>query len=118
MDSHYSATTKPIYYTTQIVWYILGLLEVLLAVRFSLKIFNANPLSGFVSFIYSASNVFVGIFSNIFHSPQVGGAVFELTTLLAMLVYWILVWAVIRLLLISKSVSTPEAADKLNEEEK
>ena len=118
MDSHDSPTTKPIYRSTQSVWYILGILEVLLAVRFALKLFNANSMSGFVGFIYSASNIFVGMFVSIFHSPQIGGAVFEITTLLAMLVYWFIAWAIIKLLIMSKSISTPEAAEKLNEEDK
>jgi hypothetical protein len=118
MDSHNSPTTKPIYITTQIIWYVLGLLEVALIARFVLKLFDANPAAGFVSFIYSATNIFVGLFNNIFHSPQIGGAVFELTTLLAMLIYWFVAWAVVKLLIMSKSISTPEAAEKLNKEDK
>jgi len=48
----------------------------------------------------------------------VSGVIFEWTTLLAMLVYWLIAFAIIKLLLIGKSVSTPEAATKLNAQEK
>ncbi|PIR88284.1 MAG: YggT family protein, partial [Candidatus Harrisonbacteria bacterium CG10_big_fil_rev_8_21_14_0_10_45_28] len=44
MDSSYtSSSTKPIYRGTQIVWYILGIIEVLLAFRLVFKLFGANP---------------------------------------------------------------------------
>src|SRR5665648_1103186 len=43
----------------RIVYYILGLLEVLLGFRLVFKLLGANPGSGFVSFIYSISEVFL-----------------------------------------------------------
>src|SRR3989344_3041660 len=104
MDSSYnSPTTKPIYRGTQIVWYVLGLLEALLAFRFALKLLGANPLSGFVSFIYAITQIFVDPFLNAFRITRIEGATFEWTTLLAMLVYWFAAWAIIRLLLMSKT---------------
>ena len=59
-----------------------------------------------------------GPFLSVFHVTQVLGSIFEWTTLLAMLVYWILAYAIVKLLLIGKTVSTPEAAAKLNTEDK
>src|SRR3989344_1969760 len=118
MDSSYtSPTTKPIYRGTQIVWYILGLLEVLLAFRFVLKLLAANPGAGFSSFIYNLSYPFVAPFLNVFRRTQIVGSVFEWTTLLAMLVYWLVAWGIIKLFFMSKTVSTPEAAQKLDEKE-
>jgi hypothetical protein len=35
-----------------------------------------------------------------------------------MLVYWLIAWAIIKLLLMGKPVSTPEAAEKLDEQNK
>ncbi|MEX2014174.1 MAG: YggT family protein, partial [Parcubacteria group bacterium] len=90
MDSSYtSATTKPLYRGTQIVWYILGILEALLAFRFVLKFLGANPGAGFTNFIYSSTSLFVAPFQNVFGVSQVDGSIFEWTTLLAMLVYWL-----------------------------
>ena len=37
---------------TRIIWAILGLLEILLGLRFVLKVIAANPDSGFAAFIY------------------------------------------------------------------
>ncbi len=117
MDSHVSPRTKPLYRGTQIVWYILGLIEVLLAFRFFLKLLGANPVAGFTSFIYGSTYIFAAPFLNVFRISQVAGKVFEWTTLLAMLVYWIVALGIIKLFLMSKDVSTPEAATKLNEQE-
>jgi hypothetical protein len=47
----------------------------------------------------------------------VEGSIFEWSTLLAMLVYWVIAIGIIRLFLMGKSVSTPEAAVKLEEQE-
>jgi len=116
-SSYNSPTTKPLYRGTQIVWYILGLIEVLLALRFILKLMAANPSAGFSSFIYSVSDFLAAPFISVFRYTQVEGSVIEWTTLLAMAVYWLIAWGIIRIFFMSKTVSTPEAAAKLDDEE-
>ncbi|MDO8523318.1 MAG: YggT family protein [bacterium] len=118
MDSYNSPTTKPLYKGTQIVWYVLGLLEVLLAFRFVLKLLAANPSAGFSSFIYTLSYPFATPFLNVFRATYVEGSIFEWTTLLAILVYWLVAIGIIKLFFMSKTVSTPEAAAKLDKENK
>lgn len=115
--SYNSSTTKPLYKGTQIVWYLLGLLEILLAFRFALKLFAANQSAGFTSFIYSVTGVFVSPFNSVFKISSIENNIFEWTTLLAMAVYWIIAMGVIKLFLMSKTVSTGEAAVKLNNQE-
>ena len=112
-----SPRTKPLYRGTQIVWYILGLLESLLAFRFVLKLLAANPNAGFSEFIYSITYPFVAPFLSVFKIARVEGSVLEWTTLLAMLVYWLIAWAIIKLFVMGKSVSTPEAAVKLDQQD-
>lgn len=117
MNSFNSRSTKPLYRGTQIIWYILGIVEVLLAFRFILKFLGANP-AGFTNFIYGITYIFAAPFLNVFRLTKVSGSIFEWTTLLAMLVYWIIAIGIIKIFLMSKTVSTPEAAVKLNEQEK
>ena len=117
MDSYNSSTTKPLFRGTQIVWYILGVVEVLLAFRFLLRMTGANPAAGFSSFIYSVTWLFAEPFIAVFNSTRVEGSIFEWTTLLEMVVYWIVAMGIIRLFLMSKTVSTPEAAQKLDDQE-
>lgn len=118
MDSFNSPSTKPLYRGTQIVWYILTIIEALLLFRFILKLLGANPAAGFTSFIYGITYVFSAPFLSVFRITHIQGSIFEWTTLLAMLVYWIIAIGIINLLLIGKTVSTPEAAVKLNNQEK
>ncbi len=117
MDSYNSPSTKPLYRGTQVVWYILGLVEAMLAFRFALKLLGANSTAGFTSFIYGVTHIFASPFLNVFSITQLEGSVFEWTTLLAMMVYWLIAFAVIKLFLMGKTVSTPEAAVKLNDQE-
>lgn len=118
MDSHNSPSTKPLYRGTQVVWYLLGLLEVLLAFRFVLKLLAANPKAGFSSFIYNVSYPFVAPFLSVFHISKLEGNVLEWTTLLAMLVYGLIGLGIAKLLVSGKTVSTPEAAQKLDNQTK
>ncbi len=118
MDSSNSPSTKPLYRGTQIVWYLLGLLEILLAFRFVLKLAAANSTAGFTSFIYGITHIFTAPFLSVFRITKVSGNIFEWTTLLAMFVYWVIAIGIIKLFLMGKTVSTPEAANKLNSQEK
>ena len=118
MDAYNSSSTKPLYRGTQIVWYLLGILEVLLAFRFLLKLLAANSGAGFTNLIYSITQPFAAPFLNVFRIVRVEGSVLEWTTLLAMLVYWLVATAIIRLLVMSKTTSTPEAAVKLDQQDK
>lgn len=117
MDSTNSPTTRPLYRGTQIAWYLLYCVEMLLALRFVLKLLGANTAAGFTSFIYSVTSVLAAPFLSVFHITHVQGSIFEWTTLLAMFVYWLIAVTVIRLLLIGRTVSTPEAAAKLAHED-
>ncbi len=114
MDASHSPTTKPLYRGTQIIWYLLGVVEVLLAFRFVLKFLDANAAAPFTDLVYSASSFLAAPFLSVFRVSQVAGSVFEWTTLLAMAVYWLIAVGLVQLLVMGKTVSTPEAGAKLN----
>lgn len=119
MDSSYtSSSTKSIYRSTQITWYILGIIEILLVFRFVLKLLGANPEAGFSSFVYGITYIFANPFLSVFHNTQIiSGSIFEWTTLLAIIVYWIIAVGINKILLIGKTVSTSEAAAELDNQE-
>ena len=117
MDAMSSGSTKPLYRGTQIVYYILGLVEVLLAFRLVLKLLGANAGAGFTSFIYSVTGPFTAPFIAVFKVSKAQGSVFEWTTILAMFVYWVVALGIIKLLVMGKTVSTPEAAVKLDQQD-
>jgi hypothetical protein len=108
------SNVRPLYRGTQIVWYVLNVLEVLLAFRFVLKAFGANPSAGFSSLVYALTYPFAEPFLNVFRVTRVAGATIEWTTLIAMAVYWLLAWAIVRLFVMGKPVSNLEAEVKLD----
>ncbi len=90
-----------------IVWYVVGLIEILLAFRFALKMFGANPTSGFVNFIYSVTGILTLPFDKIFSvgRPETGDvvrSVFEPSILVAAVVYLLLGWGIVKLLTLNR----------------
>jgi hypothetical protein len=75
-------------------------------------------MPGFTCFIYGVTYIFASPFISVFRTTYVEGSIFEWTTLLAMFVYWVVAIGIIRLFLMSKTVSTPEAAVKLDNQAK
>lgn len=82
---------------TSVTYFILGVLEVLLLLRLLLRLLGANEASGFVTFIYSLTHIFVGPFNGIFNDQALGRSVFETSTLIAMIVYALLAWGIVSL---------------------
>lgn len=72
----------------RIIWYIAGIIIALLALRMILLLLAANQGSAFVDFIYGLSGVFAWPFFGIFsYQPAYGEAVFEISSLVAIIVY-------------------------------
>lgn len=88
------------------VWFLTGVIEVFLAFRFFLKLLGANPASGFVSFVYSVSSPLTAPFRGIFSTPTTEGdittSIFETSTLVAVIVYALLGWAIVKLMALSQ----------------
>ncbi len=108
---------KPLYRGTQIIWYIFYVIEALLLFRFLLKLIGANPTAGFTQFIYSFSGFFMAPFLYIVRSPSALGSTIEFSTIIALLVYWVLAWGIVRLLVMGKPVSKVEAHVKLADQD-
>ena len=81
---------------TRIIWTFLGVLEILLGLRFMLKLIGANPESGFAWFVYGLSGLFVMPFTDLVPSWLNGKTILEVTTLIAMAVYVLFFWGVVR----------------------
>ncbi len=80
-----------------IVYGIVGFIEVLVGLRFILRLLGANPDSGFVQGVYEWSTPFVTPFAGIFGqeatvtgSGVVTTSVFDWTALIALVVYAII----------------------------
>ncbi len=80
------------------VYYLSGALEILLLLRFILRLTGANPANAFAAFIYALSNVFVAPFSTLFAAPAIEKAgTFDVSALVAIAVYALLAWLAAKL---------------------
>lgn len=96
---------------TKYIYYVLGVLEVFFAFRFIFKILGANLESTFVSFVYSATNLFLTPFTGIFRMAVSEGietkSVLEPTLIIGMIVYALLAWGVVKLIEIIANKNDP-----------
>lgn len=82
----------------QAIWLLVGFFEVMLAIRFLLRVLGANPENPFATFTYGLTNPLVWPFASLFGTPQAGVAAFEWSTIFAMIMYWLIGWLVTKLL--------------------
>lgn len=94
--------TSGVVVAQRVVWFIVGLISIVIALRFILLLLGANQAAGFTDFVYGLSGVFVAPFVGIFGEPTYGSSVFEISSLLAILVYVLIGWGITKLLTISK----------------
>jgi uncharacterized protein YggT (Ycf19 family) len=106
---------KVIFRTYQVVIYILVFIEVLLAFRVFLKLFAANPNSGFTALIYAITDPLAIPFRGIFQtsSTQTGSLV-EWSTFVAMMVYVLVAYGVIQLMQFIKPTTPEEVEQKVD----
>lgn len=89
---------KAIFRSNQVVWYILGIIEVLLAFRFILKVLGANPFSPFTNFIYTITYPLIAPFNGILGVSSTATSTIEWSVFIAAAVYVCIAWALIYLL--------------------
>lgn len=101
------------YRAYRLVHFILGFIEVLLALRFLFKMLGANPQNVFAILVYSISSLFMLPFTGLFGGAAVtanGSArVLEPSIIIAMIVYALLAFGIAKLILILKSKPTGKA---------
>ncbi len=80
------------------MYFVFGVIEVFIAVRFVLELLGANPRTGFVQFIYGVSGFFMIPFNAIFRTQSASGATVEWSALVAILVYALIAWGIVALI--------------------
>lgn len=107
-------TKKAIFRSYQIIWYIVGVIEVLLAFRVILKLMGANTFSGFTNFIYAVSGPFALPFAGIVGTTTSSNLVLEWSTLIAMVVYAIVAYGVVALFQLVKPTNPQEVSQAVD----
>lgn len=96
-----------IFRSYQIIWWILGFVEIILALRFILKLLGANA-SMFTGLVYGLSAPFALPFMGMFGVTAEGDNIVEWTTLIALLVYPLLAMGIVKILQVAKPTTSEE----------
>ena len=81
-----------------IIYFLIGVVEIFLALRFFFRLLGASQDSSFIPFLYNLSYMFVAPFNGIFNDPILStGHVFEFSTLIAILIYALIAWGLVSL---------------------
>jgi hypothetical protein len=96
-----------LYRTSQSVYLALSIVETLIVIRVILRLLGANPDAGFTSLIYGLTFPFDAPFLGVFPNAAASGSVLELSSLLALVVYPLLAWVIVRVAHVVAQRRTP-----------
>lgn len=82
---------------TQLIWLLLGLLEAAIALRVIFKLIAVNPANPFAALLYNVTDLFLAPFASLTGAPSAGGMVLEVSSIIAMVVYLLIGWALERI---------------------
>ncbi|MDP9264621.1 MAG: YggT family protein [Chloroflexota bacterium] len=92
----YSGRRDSAYKVQQGIYVVFGFIEVLLAIRFVLRLFGANAQAGFAQLIYGVTGPLVAPFQGLFGTVQAEGSVVESHSLVALVVYALVAWLIVK----------------------
>lgn len=82
---------------SQVIWLFFGIVSGLIVIRILLRLIAANPAAPFANFIYRITDVFLWPFYGLTVEPSIGGMVFELSSIIGLIVYALLSWVLVKL---------------------
>lgn len=94
-----------IYRITRSIWFLFGIVESFLFLRFLLRLFGANPNAKFTMFIYGLTNPLMAPFNSVFKVFEAGGVTVDANIILALFVYYLISWGIIRLILMARPIN-------------
>lgn len=94
--------TSGVVVAQRVVWFIVGAIAIIIALRFVLLLLGANQSAGFTEFVYGLSSIFVAPFVGIFGQPTYGTSVFDVSSLLAIVIYLLIGWGIAKLLTLGR----------------
>ena len=93
----YAPRRAVMYKVEEALYLVFGLIDLLIAIRFVLKLLGANPGSSFVAFVYGITAPMVAPFTGIFNAAQTNGGAFEPSDVVAILIWALVGWVLVRL---------------------
>jgi uncharacterized protein YggT (Ycf19 family) len=83
---------------TGLIQWGVGLLNLLICLRYLLKLMGANPSNPIAGFVYSSTQPLLSTFEDLIATLELGGTILEFHALIAIAIYGMLGWATVQLL--------------------
>jgi len=80
-----------------LIWLLAGLFEAAIALRVVFKLVGVNAANLFATLLYNVTGLFVAPFASLTGAPAAGGMVLEISSVIAMIVYLLIAWALERI---------------------
>lgn len=103
-----SRSASPLATSMNVISVALAIVDGLIAIRFVLKLLAANPEAGFARLVYGVTAPMVAPFAGLLGNPaSSAGNQFEVTSLVAMAIYALVAWLLVRVvrLVFNRSVT-------------
>lgn len=91
-------------------WFV-GAISALLAARFLLNLFGANPEAGFFRLIATLTQPLVAPFSALFGSPTLGASMIDSASLVGLVVYPVVGYGIVKLIKASTAPADPHGTN-------
>ncbi len=92
----------------QVIYFIASAFAVLILLRFVLLALGANPANAFANLVYGLSGILVAPFNTLFgYEPQFANSVIEISSLVAIAVYYLLAWGIAKIVALSYAPPDP-----------
>ncbi|MDR3576025.1 MAG: YggT family protein [Anaerolineaceae bacterium] len=78
---------------TQLIWLLVALLEIGIALRVLFRLIGVNAANPFATLLYNLTNLFVAPFASLVPPLSASNMVFEISSIIAMIVYLLIGWA-------------------------
>ncbi len=106
---------KKIFRAYQIIWFVLAIIEVLLAFRMLLKAIGASPTSGFAVLIYALSAPLAVPFQGLVGISTSATSTFDWSIIIAAAVYALLTFGIVQIIHMAKPVTKQEVEQTVDE---
>ena len=97
-SEEFTIDQEPLLRMVQLIQLAFNMVYALIGLRFLLRLVGANPENPFASMVYALSTPLVRIFQGLTPSPSYQGVAIEIYSLVAIIVYGLLGWLIIKLM--------------------
>ena len=96
VEDHNAERRMTVNRIASLIWLLFGILVASIGLRVALKLIAANPANTFAGLLYTFTDLFLLPFSGLTVTPSAQGMVFEIPAIIAMLVYALIGWVIVR----------------------